>query len=237
MDPLQPELQQGRRSRTCGLGNVSRPRVQPAPDHAARADELAAAAERLRTVLIENLPATRIIAKYGLPDAVLYVDPPYLETTRTGRDRSRGRDYSHDTASDGEHRELAEALRATRATVLLSGYANPLYDELYDGWHRLDVPVPRPSANHADRDRHAVEVIWSNRPLRGMADLFTDPARDETLALPTECDETARVRGVRRTGRPRVNGPTPAPTARAPARPGTTAPARGRPAGVDSASP
>ena len=93
--------------------------------------------------------------------------------------------------------------------MLLSGYANPLYDELYDGWHRLDVPVPRPSANHADRDRHAVEVIWSNRPLRGMADLFTDPARDETLALPTECDETARVRGVRRTGRPRVNGPAP----------------------------
>jgi hypothetical protein len=58
---------------------------QHAPDHAARADELAAAAERLRTALIENLPATRIIGKYGLPDAVLYVDPPYLETVRTGR--------------------------------------------------------------------------------------------------------------------------------------------------------
>ena len=60
-------------------------RSNPAPDHAARADELAAAAERLRTALIENLPATRIIAKYGLPNAVLYVDPPYLETVRTGR--------------------------------------------------------------------------------------------------------------------------------------------------------
>jgi site-specific DNA-adenine methylase len=68
--------------------------------------------------MVENLPATRIITKYGLPDAVLYVDPPYLETTRTGRDRPRGRDYSHDTASDDEHRELASALRATKATVL-----------------------------------------------------------------------------------------------------------------------
>jgi len=68
---------------------------------------------------------------------------PYLETTRTGRDRSRGRDYSHDTASDAEHRELASALRATRATVLLSGYASPLYDELYDG---LAPPGP---ARHA----------------------------------------------------------------------------------------
>jgi len=162
----------------------------PAPDHAARADELSAAAERLRTVLVENLPATRIIAKYGLPDAVLYVDPPYLETTRTGRDRSRGRDYSHDTASDDEHRDLAAALRATRATVLLSGYASALYDEFYDGWHRLDLPVTRPSANHADRDRHATEVIWSNRPLRGAAGLFAGIACDETPELPAECDET-----------------------------------------------
>lgn len=156
----------------------------PAPDHAARADELAAAAERLRTVLIENLSATSIIAKYGLPDAVLYVDPPYLETTRSGRDRSRGLDYAHDTASADEHRELAEALRVTRATVLLSGYASPLYDELYDGWHRLDVNVTRPSANHADRDRHAIEVIWSNRPLRGMDSLFAEPACDEMPGLP-----------------------------------------------------
>jgi hypothetical protein len=31
--------------------------------------------------------------------------------------RSRGRDYAHGTASDDEHRELADALRATRATV------------------------------------------------------------------------------------------------------------------------
>lgn len=164
----------------------------PAPDHAARADELYAAAERLRTVLVENLPAARIIAKYGLPDAVLYVDPPYLETTRTGRDRSRGQDYSHDTASDDEHRELAKALHATRATVLLSGYASPLYEELYDGWHRLDVHISRPSANHADRNRHAVEVIWSNRPIGAMSDLFTDPKRDETPEPPGVCDETSR---------------------------------------------
>lgn len=162
----------------------------PAPDHAARADELYAAAERLRTVLVENLPAARVIAKYGLPDAVLYVDPPYLATVRTGRDRSRGRDYAHDTASDDQHRELAQALRATRATVLLSGYASPLYDQLYDGWHRLDVPVARPSANHAARDRHAVEVIWSNRPLFRENDLFVGPGRDETPLQPDERDET-----------------------------------------------
>ncbi len=181
----------------------------PAPDHAARADELYATAERLRTVLVENLPAVRVIAKYGLPDAVLYVDPPYLETVRTGRDRSRGRDYSCDTSGEAEHRELAGALRATKAAVLLSGYASPLYDELYDGWHRLDVPVARPSANHAERDRYAVEVIWSNKPLHHADDLFAELERDETPPPTEACGETPGCGfcggPVRRasTGRPR----------------------------------
>jgi site-specific DNA-adenine methylase len=90
---------------------------QHAPDHAARADELAAAAERLRTALIENLPVTRIIGKYGLPDAVLYVDPPYLETVRTERHAHAAGTTLTAPPSDDEHRELADALRATRATV------------------------------------------------------------------------------------------------------------------------
>ncbi|MDL4818684.1 hypothetical protein [Actinomadura opuntiae] len=76
----------------------SQPSLRPAarrpnPAPAARADEFAAAAERLRPLRIEKLPATAIITKYGLADAVLYVDPPYLETIRARRDRSRGRDY------------------------------------------------------------------------------------------------------------------------------------------------
>jgi hypothetical protein len=41
------------------------PKSNPAPDFATRADELLAAAARLRTVLIENRPAVEVIAKYG----------------------------------------------------------------------------------------------------------------------------------------------------------------------------
>ena len=66
-----------------------------------------------------------------------------------------------------DHRELAEALRATEAVVLLSGYASALYDEdLYPDWWRVERTVHRPSANRAGRgDSRATEVIWSNRPL------------------------------------------------------------------------
>jgi DNA adenine methylase len=149
-----------------GWASSAAPKSNPAPDFAARADELTTAAQRLRTVLIENRPAGEVITKYGLPDAVLYVDPPYLDSTRLGRDRSRGRDYTFDTASETEHRDLAAALHNTKATVLLSGYASPLYDELFADWHRLDVAMHRPSGNHtAHRARHAVEVLWSNHPL------------------------------------------------------------------------
>ena len=56
--------------------------------------------------------------------------------------------------------------------------------------HRRDFPVTRPSANHADRDRHAVEVIWSNRPLRQADDLFTDAERNETPESADARDET-----------------------------------------------
>ena len=180
-----------------GWASSAAPKSNPAPDFAARADELVVAAERLRTVLIENRPAVEVIAKYGLADAVLYVDPPYLADTRLGRDRSRGADYTLDTAGEHEHRELADALRATKATVILSGYASDLYDELFADWYRLDVAMHRPSANHTTaRARHATEVLWSNRPLDTSPDLFTTIARDETSGQclkSAPCDETSTI--------------------------------------------
>lgn len=164
-----------------GWASSAAPRSNPAPDFAIRAGELMAAAQRLRSVLIERWPAVDVIGKYGLADAVLYVDPPYLADTRLGRDRSRGADYACDTAGEQEHRELAEALHATPATVLLSGYASDLYEELFGDWHRLEVAMHRPSANHTPgRPQHAVEVIWSNRPVNvAEQDLFSTPAPDD----------------------------------------------------------
>lgn len=62
---------------------------------------------------------------------------------------------------------------------MLAGYASPLYDELYADWHRLDIAVLRPSANHSNaRSHHAVEVIWSNRPLAGQIDLLAPQVCD-----------------------------------------------------------
>jgi DNA adenine methylase len=131
------------------------------PDYlAGYVDRLAPAAERLQHVSLEARPALEIVAKYGAePDVLLYVDPPYLGSTR-----SRSWDgYEHEMRSAADHRELAEALRAARAAVVISGYASDLYDlELYPGWDRHTMAS---GTGQGEGWGNRTEVLWSNRPL------------------------------------------------------------------------
>lgn len=131
-------------------------------------DRFEAIAARLVGVAIENMPALDVIRKFDDETAVIYCDPPYLGSTRTGRARrEQVKDYAHDMLDDADHRELADVLHATQGHVLLSGYDSPLYDELYDGWWRAECSVVRVAANHrADTSKcRATEVVWSNRPI------------------------------------------------------------------------
>lgn len=125
------------------------------------------AAARLADVSLECLPALTIIGKYGAAaDVLLYVDPPYLASTR-GDANSR---YGVEMKTEAEHRELAAALADCRAAVVLSGYDSPLYDELYAGWHRAEH---RTMTGNARTAKGRTEVLWSNRPLADRLTLFT----------------------------------------------------------------
>ncbi len=131
-------------------------------------DRLAAAAERLRAVSLESLPAQTLIGKYGAqPDVLLYVDPPYLGTTRPWSN------YRVEMKTVEEHRELAAALADCAAAVVLSGYDSPLYAELYGDWHRYEQSTMTGNAAGA---KGRTEVLWANRPLGGQVDLFADIA-------------------------------------------------------------
>ena len=145
-------------------------------------DHLDAAATRLRRVIIEDRPALEVIAKYGAANAVIYCDPPYLATVRSTRAQRRGADYQVEYASEADHRELAAALHATPAAVLISGYPSPLYHELYDQavWWRLERAVDKPSSlTSGGRAVRAVEAVWSNRPLAAQPTLL-DPTASIT---------------------------------------------------------
>jgi DNA adenine methylase len=135
---------------------------------AAKVERLHACADRLRRVYLDSRPAIEMIAKYGRVDAVIYADPPYPWVVRRGG----GGNYAVEYGSEAEHRELAVALHETPATVLLSGYSCPLYEELYGGWWRIERAVPTSIATGSGAgNSRAVEVLWSNRPLHAQLTL------------------------------------------------------------------
>lgn len=168
-------LTQGRGATLRGAGTGWRHFVAPRPSIGMPAylegyiDRMAAVVERLHAVSLECMPALDLIVKYGADSEVLlYVDPPYLGTTR-----GWGNNYRHEMKTEAEHRELAEALHACRAAVVLSGYPDDLYDrDLYAGWDRVSLPAMTGNGRDGAKDR--VEVLWSNRPLGAQPHLFDD---------------------------------------------------------------
>ncbi len=128
---------------------------------------MAPVVDRLRDVSLECMPALDLIGKYRQnPDVLLMCDPPYLGAARS----SNNDEYTHEMRSTGEHRDLAEALRAARAAVILCGYPSPLYDELYGCWDRMSMPASTGNGRAGGRQR--TEVVWSNRPLGAQPALF-----------------------------------------------------------------
>lgn len=169
------QLTQGRAGtrRRTGWRHYAKPAGQTSmPAYlAAYVDRIAPAAARLSDVSLECLPALELIAKYGAHrDVLLYVDPPYVGSTR-----SKSYDgYVHEMRAESDHRELAEALHAARATVVLSGYASDLYDrDLYAGWDRHTMSAGTGQGSEGWSNR--TEVLWSNRPLGQQRSLFDDP--------------------------------------------------------------
>jgi DNA adenine methylase len=91
-------------------------------------------AKRLSHVQIENRGAMDVVSKYDNADAVIYFDPPYVSETR-----SQPNQYLIEVDRDF-HVTAATLLRQCAGYVVVSGYACPLYAELYEahGWHRVD---------------------------------------------------------------------------------------------------
>lgn len=155
------QLTQGRGGtlRTTGWRYYLNPASSPSTSFPGYLDgyvgRMAPAAERLRSVSLECRPALEVIEAYGQHENVLlYVDPPYLGSTRANRQ------YQVEMSSAAEHRELAAALLECRASVVLSGYDSPLYAELYDGWHITRIKT---TTGNSNTNSERTEVLWSNR--------------------------------------------------------------------------
>jgi len=127
-------------------------------------DGLAAIAERLLRVQIENRPAIDVIPLYDSPQTLFYCDPPYLHATR-GDSKAYGFEMD-----ENQHRELAQALNACEGMVALSGYEHPLMEELFPQKHWFKIKGTDKTI-HSTKDKRT-ECLWTNYTPPGQADLF-----------------------------------------------------------------
>lgn len=119
------------------------------------ADLLMEAAQRLRgdadtLVQIEHTDAIDLINRFNSPEVLMYLDPPYLKSTRKS-----GALYTHEMKDD-DQRKLLDAITHSRAYIILSGYDNDLYNEALRGWNKDSIMVTTTSTAHAE------ESIWMN---------------------------------------------------------------------------
>ena len=119
-------------------------------------DRMPPVAERLARVSLECRPALEVITRYGEhEDVLLYVNPPYLGSTRTS-----GK-YLVEMQGDDEHQALLDALLTCRASVVLSGYPSTLYDDALTSWRRIEIAT---NTAQGGQWSERTEVIWINRP-------------------------------------------------------------------------
>lgn len=136
-------------------GSVNRAGSTPSHDWASYPEVLQRIIERLQGVVIESMEALGVLQKYDGPEALHFVDPPYLMDTRAGG-RAGGRathTYKHEL-TDLDHIALANVLHGLRGQVVLSGYPSPLYEELYSGWRRIERKA------YACMAKERTEVLW-----------------------------------------------------------------------------
>lgn len=94
---------------------------------------IVAAQDRLKQVQIENQDAFQLIRQFNSPKVLIYCDPPYMLSTRNCKTS-----YRHEL-DDSAHEELLYLLNKHSGIVMLSGYANELYDTLLRDWVRYDI--------------------------------------------------------------------------------------------------
>ncbi len=112
-------------------------------------EKIAAVAERLIGVQIENQPDIKLIKRYLRQNVLIYADPPYIQSTRTTTS------YKFEMTEE-DHKELLEVLDEHSGPVILSGYGHEIYDTRLKHWKR-EVKKTKAEGG-APRE----EVLWIN---------------------------------------------------------------------------
>ena len=106
-------------------------------------------AERLRMVQIENRPALEVIERFNYSNVFMYIDPPYMLHTRTGKQ------YNYEM-TDSDDEELLKMLLQSKAKIMLSGYESDMYNDYLAGWGKKQF------SSYAEHGKPRTETVWIN---------------------------------------------------------------------------
>ncbi len=155
---------------------VNRGGALPAGEWPGMPAALAAITNRIQGVLLECRPALQVIDRYDAVDALIYLDPPYVQETRSAKHRGGRAFHAYAFEMSGEeHGSLLERALQAKAMIVISGYASELYDEMLKGWRRETRDT------HADGALDRTEVLWINPPAsaalapKRQHDIFAQP--------------------------------------------------------------
>ena len=128
---------------------VRRGMCKSVSDFLSAVDGLPALHDRLSRVVVENRDIMEILDKYDHPDTFIYLDPPYVSSTRLSSTK-----YEEEM-SDNDHRAMLEKCTSMKSRIMISGYDNPFYDNILKGWHKVILPSGTVMTDTA-------EVVWMN---------------------------------------------------------------------------
>lgn len=131
-------------------------------------DDLELIVIKLRTIQIENMSFEKMFEKYDNKDSLLYLDPPYMFTHRSGN-----RDYDHDFTAE-QHLLLADFCANAKGMVAVSGYDDNEMDKLYPPSKFIKTSGPF-RRNNMSKKKDIKEVLYTNYDpyqVRGQLNIF-----------------------------------------------------------------
>jgi len=117
------------------------------------------AGRRLQGTQIECLPYHEILHRLDQPKAAIFLDPPYMPSTRGAT-----KVYEHEFNRE-QHKQLLQTVgKLRKAQVILCGYRNRMYDESLEDWHRTDFTTKSFAASRTIGCRldERVLSVWTN---------------------------------------------------------------------------
>lgn len=149
------------RSSHNGIGGFSMNRVirrgmaKSVSDYLSTVDRLPEIHDRLSRVTVYNRDAIEIMEKFNQPNVFMYLDPPYVLSTRSSAER-----YAVDM-TDEQQEAFINTCIDSKAKLLISGYDCDLYNKLIDnGFTKASFTVN--TIDGARNPKTKVESLWLN---------------------------------------------------------------------------